>query len=262
MEQVGTCCPWLRRRNVAYWVANALGWISVVFFCPRHFWLTFLPQESSSGSDSSGDSGDEGDRGQDTTDSAFASQFEDGLVIDSASDHEGADLMDQYDDGGFATSGVGDDAIPTYDLESLVELQVEEGGNNNNGKGAGVTPASPGLGGRTASKPGGFQKTTVSADAAKQRTESGTVRVGALKRVSPLEELRQVFNTTGGLKLSRDFTERYLFKISADGYHVGWVADAGSDYDFYNTKHEIVHSEEKREVRERAIEKCLHGGRC
>jgi hypothetical protein len=31
-----------------------------------------------------------------------------------------------------------------------------------------------------------------------------------------------------------------------DRYHVGWVAEAGSDFDFYNTKHEIVHSEEKK----------------
>jgi hypothetical protein len=203
-------------------------------------WLTKVFQESSSGSSSSGDSGDEGERGQDTSDSTFASQFEDGLVIDS--DDGGGDLVEQYDDGGFATSGVGDDNIPTYDLESLVELQVQDGGaaggNNNNA----VSPTSDG-------KQGGFQKTVVSADAAKQRTENGAVRAGALKRASPLEELRQVFKTTGGLKLARDFTERYLFKISADGYHVGWVADAGSDYDFYNTKHEIVHSEEKREVR-------------
>jgi hypothetical protein len=202
-------------------------------------------QESSSGSGSSGDSGDEGERGQDTTDSAFASQFEDGLVIDS-DDGGGDDLVEQYDDGGFATSGVGDDNIPTYDLESLVELQVQDagaaGGNNNNDSNNAVSP-------RPEGKQDGFQKTVVSPDAAKLRAENGAVRAGAVKRAGPLEELRQVFNTTGGLKLARDFTERYLFKISADGYHVGWVADAGSDYDFYNTKHEIVHSEEKREVR-------------
>jgi hypothetical protein len=33
-----------------------------------------------------------------------------------------------------------------------------------------------------------------------------------------------------------------LAQVSADGYHVGWCQQAGSDYDFYNTKHEILHS--------------------
>lgn len=57
-----------------------------------------------------------------------------------------------------------------------------------------------------------------------------------------------MFKVTSGLKLSRDFTERYLFKISADGYHVGWCSDAGADYDFYNTKHEILYSVDKSEM--------------
>lgn len=51
-----------------------------------------------------------------------------------------------------------------------------------------------------------------------------------------------------------------MFKIQADGYHVGWVADAGSDYDFYNTKHEIVHSEEKKEMPQLANAKLLGSG--
>jgi hypothetical protein len=67
------------------------------------------------------------------------------------------------------------------------------------------------------------------------------IRAGEQKS-NPLEDLRAVFKVTSGLKLTRDFTERYLFKINADGYHVGWCQNAGSDYDFYNTKHEIVHS--------------------
>ena len=89
--------------------------------------------------------------------------------------------MEAFDDG-FATTGVGDDAIPTYDLETLAEMEV--------------TPDKA------------FQKTKVSADAATQRSNTTMVRVGAQKRVSPLDELRSVFKTAGGLKLSRDFTER------------------------------------------------------
>ncbi len=100
----------------------------------------------------------------------------------------------------------------------------------------------------------------MSAEAAQQRAASNSIRVGAQKRTNPLDELRQVFGVSGGLKLARDFTERYLFKISADGYHVGWVADAGSDYDFYNTKHEIVHSEEKKEMPQLNNPKLLGSG--
>lgn len=58
----------------------------------------------------------------------------------------------------------------------------------------------------------------------------------------------KVFKATGTLNLSRDFTERYLYKVCANGYHVGWCKDAGSDYDFYDTKHEILHSVEKAEL--------------
>ncbi len=79
------------------------------------------------------------------------------MEIDSASDHEGGgDLLDQFDDG-FATSGVGDDAIPTYDLESLVELNVAEGNSNAE---------------HPAVKAGGFQKTVASPEAAKVRAKS------------------------------------------------------------------------------------------
>ena len=30
--------------------------------------------------------------------------------------------------------------------------------------------------------------------------------------------------------------------VTREGYHVGWVMKVGSDYDFYNTKHDLVHS--------------------
>ena len=138
--------------------------------------------------------------------------------------------MDQFDDG-FAETGIGDDVIPTYAMDELDELSDV-----------------------------GFQKTKVSAEAAAARAASTKVRVGTMKRTNPLEELRAVFKTAGGLKLSRDFTERYLFKISADGYHVGWVQDAGSDYDFYSTKHEILHTEEKSEMPQLSNPKLMGSG--
>ena len=150
-----------------------------------------------------------------------------------ASDGGDGDLLDQFDDG-FAEQGVGDDVIPTYDLETLEEIGDA-----------------------------GFVKTKASAEAEAARAaqrQGDKVRVGTMKRANPLDELRSVFKTSGGLKLSRDFTERYLFKISADGYHVGWVKDAGSDYDFYNTKHEIVHTEEKTEMPQLSNPKLLGSG--